>query len=340
MLDSAHSALRFHRRLAISTLSAALCAIGLASAAWAQTPAYPSKPIRLIVGYPAGGASDVAARLIGQKLSDRLGQPVVIENRPGSAGNIGADAVAKAAPDGYTLLLGTISLSINPSLYPKMTYDPVKDLSAISMISSTPFLLVVNPKAPYNTARDFLDVARGKGGSKPGDINYATAGNGSGSHLFTELLASTANIKLTHVPYKGAAPAMNDVLGNQVSVTFDNIITTLPFVKAGKLRALAVSTKQRSRVAPDIPTLDEVGVTGFDATAWFGLFATAGTPREVINQLSQEVAEALKDPAVNDKLLQLGAEPISSSPEAFGNFFKAEVGKWARVVRSAKVQID
>jgi len=340
MTDAVRPMFHFSRRLAVSVLSAALCAVGASSVAWAQTAAYPSKPIRLIVGYPAGGASDVAARIIGQKLSERLGQPVVVDNRPGSAGNIGADAVAKAAPDGYTLLLGTISLSVNPSLYPKMTYDPIKDLSAISMISSTPFLLVVNPKAPYRTAREFLDVARGKGGSKPGDINYATAGNGSGSHLFTELLASTANIKLTHVPYKGAAPAMNDVLANQVPVAFDNIMTSLPLIKAGKLRALAVSTKQRSSVAPDIPTLDEVGVTGFDATAWFGLFAPAGTPREVINQLSLEVAEALKDPAVNDKLLQLGAEPISSSPEAFGNFFKAELVKWARVVRTAKVQID
>ncbi|MES3004124.1 MAG: tripartite tricarboxylate transporter substrate binding protein [Pseudomonadota bacterium] len=304
------------------------------AAAWSQ--AYPSRPIRLIVGYPAGGASDVAARIVGQKLSERMGQAVVVENRAGSAGNIGADVVAKAAPDGYTLLLGTISLSVNPSLYPKMTYDPVKDLSAVSMISSTPFLLVVNPQTPYKSTRELLDAAR----KSPGAINYATAGNGSGSHLFTELLDSTASIKLTHVPYKGAAPAMNDVLGNQVGVTFDNIITTLPLVKAGKLRALAVSTKQRSKVAPDIPTLDESGVPGFDATAWFGLFAPTGTPREIITRLNQEVAEAVKDPVVNEKLLALGAEPVSGSPESFSAFFKGEVAKWAQVVKSAKVQVD
>jgi tripartite-type tricarboxylate transporter receptor subunit TctC len=318
-----------------------LGALTLACAgAWSQATPYPSRPIRLIVGYPAGGASDVAARIVGQKLSERMGQPVVVENRPGSAGNIGADAVAKAAPDGYTLLLGTISLSVNPSLYPKMPYDPVKDLSAVSMISSTPFLLVVNPHTPYQSTRDLLDAARGKGSTKPGDINYATAGNGSGSHLFTELLASTANIKLTHIPYKGAAPAMNDVLGNQVGLTFDNIITTLPLVKAGKLRALAVSTRQRSKVAPDIPTLDEGGVSGFDATAWFGLFAPAGTPPGIVNRLAQEVAEAVKDPVVNEKLLQLGAEPMSSTPTAFSAFFKGEVAKWARVVRASRIQLD
>jgi len=327
-------------RVFLLTLSTAWVAGGFTAGALAQSAAYPSKPIKLVVGYPPGGASDLAARIIGQKLSERFSQAVVVENRSGSAGNIGAEAVVKSAPDGYTLLLGTISLSVNPSLYPKMTYDPLKDLRAISMISSTPFLLVVNPKAPYKTAGDFLDAARGKGGAKPGDINYASAGNGSGSHLFTEHLSTTANIKLTHVPYKGAAPAMNDLLANQVQVAFDNIMTSLPLVNAGKLRALAVSTKQRSRVAPDIPTLDEVGVTGFDANAWFGLFAPIGTPREIVNQLSLEVAEVLKDSGVNEKLLQLGAEPMSSSPEFFGNFYKAEVLKWARVIQVAKVQID
>lgn len=340
MTDSVRPILYLSRKRAIFGLLTSLCTLGLTSLTLAQPAPYPSKPIRLIVGYPAGGASDVAARIVGQKLSERMGQSLVVENRPGSAGNIGAEVVAKAAPDGYTLLLGTISLSVNPSLYPKMNYDPLKDLSAISMISSTPFLLVVNLKSPYRTARDFLEAARSKAGSKAGDINYGSAGNGSGSHLFTELLSNAAGIKLTHVPYKGAAPVVNDLLANQIHVAFDNIMTSLPLVKAGKLRALAVSTKQRSRVAPDIPTLDEVGVTGFDANAWFGLFAPIGTPREIVNQLSLEVAEVLKDSGVNEKLLQLGAEPMSSSPEFFGNFFKAEMLKWARVVQVAKVQID
>lgn len=315
---------------------AAIAAAFTLTAGAAGAQAWPSQPIKIIVGYPAGGASDVAARLVGQKMAERLGQPVVIDNRPGAAGNIGADAVSKAAPDGYTLLLGTISLSVNPSLYPKMTYDPVKDLAPISMISSTPFLLVTNPAAPYPTAKALLDAAR----AGKGQINYATAGNGSGSHLFTELLASTADVKLTHVPYRGAAPAMNDVLGNQVPVTFDNIITTLPLVKAGKLRALAVSTKQRSKVAPDIPTLAESGVPGFDATAWFGLFAPAGTPREIVLRLNREVAEAVKDAAVSEKLLQLGAEPASGSPEQFDAFFRGEVAKWGKVVRQSRITIE
>jgi tripartite-type tricarboxylate transporter receptor subunit TctC len=274
-----------------------------AGAAAAQT--WPSQPIKIIVGYPAGGASDVAARLVGHKMAERLGQPVVIDNRPGAAGNIGADAVSKAAPDGYTLLLGTISLSVNPSLYPKMSYDPVKDLAPVSMISSTPFLLVVNPAAPYPTAKALLDAAR----TGKGQINYATAGNGSGSHLFTELLASTADVKLTHVPYRGAAPAMNDVLGNQVPVTFDNIITTLPLVKSGQLVALAVSSAQRSRVVPDLPTLAEAGVPGYDATAWFGLFVPAGTNTQIVQKLANAATLAVKDPGVSKTLLGLGADP-------------------------------
>ena len=262
-----------------------------------------NRPIKIVVGYPAGDASDVAASIIGQKMSEKLGQAVVVENKPGGAGNVGADMVAKSPADGYTLLLGTISLSVNPSLYPKMTYDPVKDLAPISMISSPPFLLVSNSKSPYTTTKELLDAARKAGAN---GVDYATAGNGSGSHLFTELLSSTANVRFHHVSYKGAAPAMNDVLGNQVPVTFDNIITTLPLVKAGKLRALAVSTKQRSKVAPDIPTLDESGVAGIDATAWFALIAPVGTPREIVARLNHEVAEAVKDPVVNEKFLALG----------------------------------
>ena len=324
-----------HNPMKILATAAAAVTLSVACASALAQP-WPTQPIKIVVGYPAGGASDVAARIIGQKIGEQMGQPVVIENKPGAASNIGADAVAKALPDGYTLLLGTISLSVNPSLYPKMSYDPVKDLAAISMISSTPFLLVVNPKAPYHSAKELLDAAR----ANKGRIDYATAGNGSGSHLFTELLSSTAGVKLNHVPYRGAAPAMNDVLGNQVSVTFDNIITTLPLVKAGKLRALAVSTKQRSRVAPDIPTLAESGVPGFDATAWFGLFAPAGTPREIIQRLNREVVEAVKDPVVSEKLLQLGAEPVSTTPEAFEAFFRGEVAKWGQVVRNSKIKID
>jgi tripartite-type tricarboxylate transporter receptor subunit TctC len=316
------------------------CAIGAGlyvatlSPTSAQSGSYPNRPIKIVVGFPAGGASDVAGRAIGQKMSVRLGQPVVIENRAGAASNIGSEAVARAAPDGYTVLFGTISLSINPSLYPKLAYDPLKDLVPVSMISSAPFLLVVNPSSPIKSVRELIAA------SKTSDLNYATAGNGSGSHLFTELFRSEANIKLTHVPYRGAAPAMNDVLSGQVPLTFDNIITTLPLVQAGKLRALAVSTKTRSKAAPDIPTMHESGVPGFDATSWFGFFVPTGTPREIVARLNEETLEALKDPEVRDRLLKLGAEPMGSSPEEFGHFFRNEVARWGKVVREAKVQID
>jgi tripartite-type tricarboxylate transporter receptor subunit TctC len=314
---------------------ALLCAHG---PAFAQGASYPARPIHLVVGFPAGGASDVAARALAQKMSERMGRPMIVDNRPGAASNIGADQVAKSAADGYTVLFGTISLAINPGLYPKLSYDPLKDLAAVSQVSSAPFLLVVNPKSPVNSVGELLALAKSKTGQAK--LDYATAGNGSGSHLFMELFASLAGIQLSHIPYKGAAPAMNDVLGGQVPLTFDNIITTLPLTKAGRLRALAVSSAQRSRAAPDIPTLSEAGVPGYDATSWFGLFVPAGTPPDIINRLYGETAEALKDAKVRDALLAVGSEPVGSSPQAFDAFFRAEVEKWAKVVREAKVRVD
>jgi tripartite-type tricarboxylate transporter receptor subunit TctC len=302
----------------------------------AQAQAYPSKPIKLVVGFPAGGASDVAGRAVGQKLAERLGQPVVVENRAGAASNLASDVVAKSPADGYTILLGTISLSINPSLYKNLAYDPLKDFIAVSQVSSAPFLLVVNPETPYRTLNELLAGAK----AAPQPLHYASAGNGSGAHLFMEYFTSQAGIKLAHVPYKGAAPAMNDVLGGQVPMTFDNIITTLPLAKTGKLRALAVSTKARSAAAPDIPTLHELGVKDFDATSWFGLFVPAGTPPEIVKRLQDETIEALKDPQVRERLLAVGSEPVGSTSAEFARFFRNEMDKWGKVVRSAKVQID
>ncbi len=318
-----------------------LLALAATVAAWssplaAQAPAYPTRPVKIVVGFPAGGASDVVARAVGAKLSERLGQPVVVDNRPGAASNIGSEVVAKSAPDGYTVLLGTISLSINPSLYKNLPYDPLKDLTPVTQISSAPFLLVVNANVPIHSVAELIATAR----AAKDPLNYASAGNGSGAHLFMELFKSMANVPLTHIPYKGAAPAMTDVLGGQVPLTFDNIITTLPLVKAGKLRALAVSTKTRSVVAPDIPTLAEAGVPGFDATSWFGLFVPAGTPREIVDKLHVETVEALKDPRVREALLGVGSEPVGSTPAAFASFYRAELDKWAKVVRSAGVRID
>lgn len=310
----------------------ALCVMG----AHAQSPAYPQKPIRLVVGFPAGGATDVAARLVGNKLSEIIGQPVIIDNKPGSASNIGADAVAKAPADGYTLLFGTIALAVNGSLYPKLSYSPVNDFQPVAMVSSTPFILVSNPAAPYKDLKQLVDKAR----QSPFEVNYATAGNGSGSHLFMEMFLKTAGVSMTHVPYKGAAPAMNDVLGNQVPVTFDNIMTTLSMVQAGKLKPLGVSTATRSKAAPDIPTLSESGIKGFDASAWFGIFAPAGVPSSVVTKLNESLNAAVRDPQVNEKLLQMGADPVATSSEAFDKFFKNEVRKWKEVIDSAKIKVE
>lgn len=311
-----------------------LATLGLTGAAPA---AYPDKPIRLIVGFPAGGASDVAARAVAAKMGALLNQAIIIENKAGAASNIGADYVAKAPADGYTLLFGTISLAVNPSLYQKLSYNPVKDLAPISQVASTPFLLVVNPATPYHSVADLIAAAK-KPGEKP--IYFASAGNGSGAHLFAELFNSQAGTKMQHVPYRGAAPAMSDVLGGQVPLTFDNIVTTLPLVKSGKLRALAVSTRTRSQAAPDIPTMAEAGVPGYDATAWFGLFAPTGTPAEVIKKLSATAAQATQDPQVRAALEAVGCDPMGTSPDEFNAFFKSEVQKWAKVVNDAHVHLD
>ncbi|MBV6304776.1 tripartite tricarboxylate transporter substrate binding protein [Candidimonas humi] len=318
-------------------LAAAL--VALAPVAWAKPAPYPDKPIRLIVGFPAGGASDVAARAIADKMAAGLGQSIIVENKPGAASNIGANFVAKSDPDGYTMLFGTISLAINRSLYKHPGYDSLHDLAAVSELASAPFLLVVNPASPIHSVAQLIAAAK-KDSANHKPMQFASAGNGSGAHLFTELFTDLAGIQLQHVPYRGAAPAMADVLGGRVMLTFDNIITTLPLVKGGRLRALAVSSAQRSKVAPEIPTMQEAGVQGYDATSWFGLFVPKGTPPAVISKLSKAADQAVHDPAVSKVLMHVGAEPVGSSPEAFSSFFKSEVGKWAQVVHRAHVQIE
>ena len=317
-------------------VAASLVGAGLATLAAAQGGAYPSKALKVMVGFPPGGASDVAARVVGAKLLERLGQPVVVENRAGAASNIASELVARAPADGYTVLLGTISLSVNPSLYPKLAYDALKDLEAVTEICSSPFLLVANAATPYRTLAELLAGAK----SASGSLAYATAGNGSGSHLFMEYFTTSAGIRMTHVPYRGAAPAMTDVLAGTVPVTFDNIITTLPLYKSGRLHALAISTRTRSAIAPEIPTLQELGIANYDGAAWFGFFLPAGAQADVVRKLHEETVQSLKDPQVRERLLALGCEPVGSTPEEFGRFFRGEVEKWARVVREAKMKID
>ena len=299
-------------QLAIAALGLSILGVGPVAAA----DDYPTRPIHLVVGFPAGGASDVAARAVAEQMAVKLGKPIVVENKPGAASNIAADHVAKAAPDGYTILFGTISLSINRSLYKNLNYDALKAFTPVSQLASAPFVLVVHPSSPIKSVQDLIDRTKD---DKPGEsMHYATAGNGSGSHLFTELLSHEAGITLSHVPYRGAAPAMVDVLGGQVPMTFDNIITTLPLIESGKLRALAVSSKQRSSAAPDIPTLHEAGVPGYDASSWFGLFVPAGTPDDVVDALHEASAYAVKTPEVTKTFQGVGAEPLGTSSDEFG----------------------
>jgi len=320
-----------------SILAAAITgATSLLASATAHAQAYPSKPVRLVVGFTAGGASDIMGRAIAARLSEQMGQSVIVENRPGAASNIGADHVAKSAPDGYTILLGTISLSINPSLYKNLTYNARTDLLPISQIASTPFMLVVHPSSPIKSVSELIAAA--KAAKEP--LQYATAGSGSGSHLFMEYFSSLAGIKMQAIPYKGTSPAMTDVIGGRVPLTFDNVITTGPLSKSGKLRGLAVSTTTRASVAPTIPTMVEAGIAGFDAQAWFGLFAPAGTPGAIVGRLEAETIKALRDPKVQEAFRTNGAEPLGTTAAQFGAFFTNEIDKWGKVVQSADVKIN
>lgn len=311
--------------------------MGLAlTMSFAHAQTYPSKQVRFVVGFPAGGATDVVARAISQNLSEALGQPVVVDNRAGAASNIAAELVATSPKDGHTIFLGTVSLAINPSLYKKLPYNALKDFTAVSQVTDTPFMFVTHPSLPVRNVKEFVALAR----ARPGQLNYGSAGNGSGGHLFTAMFGSMAGVNLAHVPYRGASYATTSVLSGETIFMFDNIVTTLPLAKAGKLHALAVTTAKRSRVAEDIPTLAQAGVPGYDANAWFGVFAPAGTPDAVIARLQSEISKIVKIPEIRDRFLALGAEPVGSTPEQFAAFYRAEVLKWAKVVKDSGAQID
>jgi tripartite-type tricarboxylate transporter receptor subunit TctC len=314
-----------------------VCAITLALAcAGASAQTYPTKQIRFVVGFPAGGASDVVARAISQNLAEALGQPVVVDNRAGAASNIAAEIVATAPKDGYTIFLGTVSLSINPTLYKKLAYNALKDFAAVTQITDTPFMFVTHPSLPVKNVKEFIALAK----TRPGQLNYGSAGNGSGGHLFTAMFGSMAGINLVHVPYRGASFATTSALSGETIFMFDNIVTTLPLARAGRLRALAVTTLKRSRVAEDIPTLAQSGVPGYDANAWFGVLTPAGTPDAVIARLQSEISKIIKVPEIRDRFLALGAEPVGSTPEQFAAFYRNEVAKWSKVVKESGAQID
>lgn len=314
--------------IAVLTLGAAL------HPASAQN--FPVKPIRVIVPLAAGGPGDVLARVIGQKLSEHVGQPVIIDNRPGANTNIGTEFVAKAPPDGYTLLATASTLTINPSMYATLSYDPLRDFAPLTLIASTPLVLVVHPSLPVKSVKELIALAR----SKPGQLNYGSAGNGSALHLAGEMFNSLARVKLVHVPYKGVTNAFSDLLGGQISIMFPGAPIALPQVKAGKLRALGTTGAGRTAAAPELPPIGESGLPGYEVSVWYGILAPAGTPTAVINRLHSEISKIVQLPEIKERWAVLGAEALHNTPEQFAAFLKADLGKWAKVVRDSGAKID
>ncbi|HUR90912.1 MAG TPA: tripartite tricarboxylate transporter substrate binding protein [Ramlibacter sp.] len=310
----------------------------LASALVHAQPAYPSKPIHIVVPFPPGGSTDALARRLADKLSVAMGQPVIVDNKPGAGGTVGADFVAKSAPDGYTLLMGvTGSNAIAASLYPKLPYDTLKDFAPVTMVVSAPLVLAVNSASPIRTVQDYIAAAR------VNPVTHGTPGNGTSMHLTGEMFALATGVKLTHVPYKGSAPALNDMLGGTLQSMFGDLLVLLPQIKAGKVRPLAVTSLRRHPMLPDVPTLAETkiaGLDGFEASSWQGLFAPAATPRDVIARLNAEVVKALESPDIKDSFGSQGFIVAGSTPEQFRALLEAEVPKWSRVIRAAHVTVD
>jgi tripartite-type tricarboxylate transporter receptor subunit TctC len=324
----------------MSHLRRALCHVFLAGlvlasgSAAAQT--YPSKPIRWIIPFPPGGAMDVMARAVAPKMAEALGQPVITENRPGAGGIIGSDVVAKAPPDGHTILIVSIGQAVNPSLYPKMPFDPVKDFEPVSLVAIVPNVLVLHPSVKANTIPELIALAK----AQPGKLTYASAGNGTSIHLAGELFASMAGIDIVHVPYKGSGPAVTDLLGGQVDLMFDSITSAKPHVQAGKLRALGVTSSRRSQALPNVPTIAEAGLKGYDVSPWFAVFVPAKTPKPVIDRLHTEITKALKMADIQERFATIGAEPIGGTPEQLAVHLKRETDRWSAIIRERNIKAD
>ena len=327
-------AARSRRHWLGAALGAALLPIGAARAQ--PAPAYPARSVRFIVPFPAGGPVDITGRALAQKLSEAWGQPTLVDNRAGAGGMVGAEAAARSAPDGHTLFVCSIHHSVLPALRPKMSYDVERDFVPVSFAARFPVILVVHPSLPVRSVAELIALDR----ARPGTLSYGSSGNGGGTHLAGELFNGLAGTRLLHVPYKGSAPAMTDLLGNQVQVMFSDAPTALPQIKAGKVRALAVASPQRSPLVPDLPTVAETGLPGYEAYSWAGVLAPAGTPAALVNRLSADIQQALSQPEVRQRLLDAGAEAAPSSPEAFGQLLHSEMRKWAQVVRAANIQMD
>jgi tripartite-type tricarboxylate transporter receptor subunit TctC len=317
--------------------SRALLLAVLAVAAPAQAESYPDKPIKLVVPFAPAGATDVLARIVGQKLSEIEMQPVIVDNRAGAGGNIGSDAVAKAARDGYTLLMGAVGThAINVSLYKKMPYDPVKDFVPVVLVATVPNVLVVPASLPVNSVKEL--IAYGK--ANPGKLNFGSSGNGTSIHLSGELFKSMTGVDMQHVPYKGSGPATVDLLSGQVQMMFDNLPSAMPNIKSGKLKALAVTSAKRSPSLPDVPTIAEAGVPGYEAPSWFGILVPKGTPPEIVAELNTDINKILAMPDTKKKFLEQGAEPAGGTPEQFAALINSEIPKWAKVVKASGAQID
>jgi tripartite-type tricarboxylate transporter receptor subunit TctC len=311
-------------------------ALALALPLHAAAQAWPSKPVKLVVPYPPGGPTDIVARVVAERLQAQTGQPFVVDNRPGAGGNLGADAVAKAAPDGYTLLVATTAHAINKSLFKSLNYDVQRDFAPVSLLTQGPLVLVVHPDFPARSVSELIAMAR----AKPKSVSFASSGNGQSTHLAAELFASMAGAPMTHVPYKGSAPALNDLIAGQVPLMFDTMLSAMPHVKGGKLRALAITGEKRSAAAPDLPTIAESGLPGYQAYAWNGLLAPAGTPPAVLARLSEELKTALAQPAVQEKFAAQGFATAWTSPAEAAGFLKAEVEKWGRTVQQSGAKVE
>jgi tripartite-type tricarboxylate transporter receptor subunit TctC len=315
-----------------TTIACLFAAMTMPAFAAENADNYPSKPIRLVVPFTPGGSTDILARVIGVKLTEAWGRQVVIDNRPGAGGNIGVDLVAKSPADGYTLVMGHIgTFGVNPTLYSKLPYDAIKDFQPITLVALVPNMLSVNPALPVHSVKELIALAK----AKPGTINFGSGGNGSAAHLAGEYFKLMTKTEITHIPYRGTSPAVTDLIAGQIQMIITGVPPTLNFVKTGKLRALAVATSKRLPLLPDLPTISEAGVPGYEATQWYGVLAPAGTPKPIVAKLNAEMAKAIKGPDVREKLAADAAEPVGNSPEEFGAFIKKEIARWAPVIKAS-----
>lgn len=308
-----------------------------AAASGAAAQPYPSKPLRFVVPVAAGGLTDILTRLLATRLQDRLGQSVVVDNKTGAGGIIGMESAAKSPADGYTILMSYIGVAaVNPSLYKDLPYDTLRDFAPVGLVASFPMVLAVHPDVPAKTTKEFIELAK----SRPGTLNYGSAGNATTAHLAMELFRREAGIDLVHIPYKGAAPALNELMGGRIAAVFDSLTLIMPQAKAGRVRALGIASRERSKLAPEIPTISEGGVKDFEVTGWYGVLAPAGTPRAIVERLEAEFLAIVKEPAMREQMLQRGIEPIGEGASRFGQLLRSEIDKWRRVVQESKLRPD